>query len=104
MPGRTRRFVTSGLFEHAYNSISDTLPQSGGVARVRCRVDHIAPRMARGTNMHDAAKITLIVASIGLVVGVIFFTSFAFSTSGASRNISLALGTLLGSAVLLGIQ
>src|ERR1700688_3304984 len=54
--------------------------------------------------MHDLAKINLIVGLVALVTGVIFLTVFAFYTSGASRNISLALGTLLGAAMLLWIQ
>src|SRR5215472_16282372 len=54
--------------------------------------------------MHDVAKISLIVALIGLSICVIFFTIFAFLMAGASRNILLGLGTLFGSAVLLCIQ
>jgi hypothetical protein len=54
--------------------------------------------------MLDWSKMILVLGLIALLIGVVLLTLFAFFTGGASRNISLGLGTLLGAAVLLGIQ
>src|SRR5262249_18027532 len=46
----------------------------------------------------------LVVGGALTLFGLIILTSFAYSTASASRNLSLAIGALFGSALLLGIQ